>query len=265
MTLLVDEEEAREFCRTFLLPYEKPRLFQCMARNKYADGKLSKNGIFLERSCLTFDNKNTAEDNFIRELCKVDVLAQAKMYKDAKDLTIEPDWMVVYVTAYPLDEDDACDEFIQRVLERRKNHRRALIKRTISDASIPAMSRLMSQMQTCLHLSPCRKHRMLKLDVDTKDANLLHQLYASMKETNVVVAVETRGGFHVVIERGPGCQSLFMFARQVNSTLKKAEQWITIEDGAGPMIAIPGTNQGGFTVRLATNVWKEALAGSIDT
>lgn len=278
MALLVDEDAARDFCRSFLIPYEKPRLFQCMARNKYADGNLSKHSLVLERSVLTFDsnNKDMVEENFIRELRKVDILAKAGFYKDPKkgeNLSIQPEWIVVYITAYPLDEDDACDEFMQRVLERRKQFRRAMVNHnnkrsnkmadgTCSGGCPPAammMSRLMSQMQTCLHLSPCPTHRMLKLDVDTKDPMLLKQLYVAMKETNVVLAMETRGGFHVVIERGPGCQSLFLFAKAVNSTIKQPDRWITIEDSSGPMVAIPGTSQGGFAVRLATDEWKEAV------
>jgi len=259
-TLLADEDEARKFARTFLLPYGKPRLFQCVARKKYTNGgtQLGRGQYILEQRILDFDDEERAEERFIRELRKAEVLAQAGMYTDEKNAPIQIDWMVAYITAYPLDEDDATDAFIAHVLERRKDRRQAL-RNNKMDASQPIMSKPMKAMQTFLHKSPCRMERLLKLDIDTKDPALLHQLYTAMHEAVVVVAAETRGGYHVVIERGKCCQGLWKFARDINTQIEKAYQWITIEDGTGPMFAIPGTNQGGFTVRLATEQWREAL------
>ena len=181
------------------------------------------------------------------------------MYQDPKtSATIDIEWMVAYITAYPLDEDDACDTFTAHVLERRRQHRHAVVKQNV-DPSAPAMSGMIKQIQTALHQSPCRQHRMLKLDVDTKDPELLEQLYLALVGIKLVLAAETHGGYHVVIERGPACQSLWKFARSTNAGVNVADQWITIEDNSGPMIAIPGTNQGGFTVRLVTEQWVESL------
>ena len=125
----------------------------------------------------------------------------------------------------------------------------------------PIVSRTIGHMQTFLHQNPCRQHRMLKLDVDTKDPELLGNLYRSMADCDIKVAVETRGGYHVVVTRGPSCQELWKFAMSINNvaTMASANQWITIEDNNGPMIAIPGTKQGGFTVRDATTHWQEAV------
>jgi hypothetical protein len=154
--LLVDEEEARRFCRTFLVPYGKARLFQVMTRNKYAGGMLSRNSLFLERKILSFDHPEQAEEDFIRGLRKAEVLAAAGMYRDRggrkrdRDTPIALDWMVAYITAYPLDTDDACDSFIAHVLERRKEQRRALTKsRSAAEETLsPAVPSPMSQLQS---------------------------------------------------------------------------------------------------------------------
>jgi len=265
--LLVDENETRRFVRDFLLPFQKARLFQCLARNKYVDDrKLGRSQYILERHILDFggDAPIKAEDRFVRELRKCEALAAAGMYTDENNVPLQKAWMVAYITAYPLDEDDACDAFMTHVLERRKARRRQVANKQQNNKTVdvtePVMRKIMSSLQTFLHQNPCRTHRLLKLDVDTKDPVLLRQLYSAMHEATVVVAAETRGGYHVVIERGRCCQSLWKFARDVNATVAHQDQWITIEDGNGPLLAIPGTNQGGFTVRLATEEWKEALS-----
>lgn len=288
-SLLVNEEDAREFCRAFLLPYRKPRLLEYVARNKYApttttttiaggekQQRLSKSSKILDRKILSFDD-DRGEDNFIPELRKLEVLAAAGMFTDRKsDAPIPIEWTVVYVTAYPLDEDDASDAFISHVVERRQEARRGSAKqqqrqqekslttaRAVAVAA-PVISRTIGLMQTFLHQSPCRQHRMLKLDVDTKEPSLLGNLYRSMADCVIEVALETRGGYHVIVKRGPSCQKLWKFAACINNvaTMALADQWITIEDNNGPMIAIPGTNQGGFTVRNVTTQWQEAVRRS---
>ena len=74
-----------------------------------------------------------------------------------------------------------------------------------------------------------------------------------------MVVAETRGGFHVVLERGKSCQTLWKFAQKAHVNIPKQEHWITIEDGDGPMFAVPGTNQGGFTVKLIREEWRKAI------
>jgi len=200
-----------------------------------------------------------AEDQFIRKLRKCEVLANAGLYTDEDDVALKLECMVVYVTAYPLDEDDAVDAFIEHVLERRKEQRRALKNKKADAATGPIVSKPVRVLESLLHQNPCRMHRLMKLDIDTKDPVLLRQLQTAMCEATVVVAAETRGGYHLVIERGKSCENLYKFAREINSKTKFADQWITIEKGNGPMLAVPGTKQGGFTMRLATDEWKEAL------
>lgn len=100
---------------------------------------------------------------------------------------------------------------------------------------------------------------MLKLDVDTKDPTLIKQLQKSINSAVIVMAAETRGGYHVVVEKGPWCRSLYDFARAVNDGVPKEDQWITIENNRGPMYAIPGTSQGGFEVKIRTEMWQQAV------
>ena len=258
-TLLVDEEAARQFCRTFLLPYARPRILQCVARKKYANGEMNMGTLILERAVLRFDKGQESEDKFIRELRKFDILADNGMYVEPKVKTvIKPQWTVPYITAFPLDEDDAADAFVAKVIEIRKDQRKALEKSKTADEA-PNMSNIMSKMNTLLHQHPCKNHKWLKLDVDTKDPALIQQLQDSMEGAIVVFAAESRGGYHVVLEKGPVCRSLYKFAQLVNEGVPKEDQWITVENNSGPLLAIPGTSQGGFIVQSATEIWRRGV------
>ena len=73
------------------------------------------------------------------------------------------------------------------------------------------------------------------------------------------MAVETRGGFHIILEKGPWCQALYALEKRVNNGIAHEDQWLTIENNSGPMLAIPGTNQGGFTVQAATDAWRKGV------
>ena len=259
-TLLVDEAAAREFCRTFLLPYPAcPRLLQCVARKKYAKGDddVQWHGpglIILERNILYFDQGQVSEDDFIRQLRKIEVIADAGLYTNPRqpEQVLSLDWVVVYITAYPLDEDEAADAFVFKVLATRQDQRRAHAK----DKHHDGMTHIVSKVQTLLHQHPCKKWRWLKLDVDTKDPALIAQLQNVLQGASIVMAAETRGGYHVVLEKGPHCQELYALERRVNEEVRNEEQWITIENNRGPMLAIPGTNQGGFAVKSATEIWR---------
>lgn len=204
-----------------------------MARNKYCTQeedrfKMSQGSIILERKIMYFDASSStrAEDDFIREMEKFELLAQAGFYKNPKTgQTLHISCMVVYITAYPLDEDDACDAFMMRIIQQRKEYQRSKFNRPNTNVLqspptevVQSQPHVMSQLQTCLHQCPCKRHRMLKLDVDTKNPDLLQQLFQTMREggNTVLMAVETRGGYHVVLERGPSCQSIWKFARKSN-------------------------------------------------
>lgn len=269
--LIVDENAAREFCRTFLLPYPShPRLLQCVARKKYAkdDTQQQWQGpglILLERSIIYFDKGQASEDAFIRALRKIQVLADAGLYTNPRNpaQVLPSAWMVVYITAYPLDEDDAADALVTKVLTTRQAERRAQAKQ---DGNTPAtrtgLTHLLSKVETLLHQHPSRQHRWLKLDVDTKDPSLLVQLYTALgPDVDIVRAVETRGGYHVVLVKGPCCRDLYAMAKRVNTGVPQSDQWITIENNDGPLLAIPGTSQGGFTVVDATKQWRLAEQG----
>jgi len=287
--LLIDEEETRLFCRSFLIPYHRPRLLYCNARNKYAQGQLSTATRILERTIVRFDaiyaNNITnrtlqLEDNFIHEIKKIQALAAAGLYTDRKaknNLRIQEDWMVLYVTAFPLDEEDASDAFVTKVMETRNDQRKALLKlnaKSIDDKPKTesrklnnnmelniGMKRIHNQLTSFLHSSPCKEYRYLKLDVDTKDPALIQQLQKPLTGAKIIIAVQTRGGYHVVIEKGPVCRQLYKFVGIINKDIPVQEHWVTIENES-PFIAIPGTNQGGFTVRLATEEWILGCSGN---
>lgn len=263
-TLLIDEDVARGFCRNFLLSYPKcPRLLQCVARKKYAKDDPDAEEwhgpglILLERTILYFDQGQESEDAFIRELRKIEVLAEAGFYRNPRkpEQTIPLAWMVVYLTAYPLDEDEAADAFVSKVLSTRQEQRRAHAK----EDQHQGMTHILSKVRKLLHQHPCKVCRWLKLDVDTKDPELVEQLQNTLKGAAILQAVETRGGYHVIMEKGPCCKGLYALERKCNQGVAQEDQWLTIENSSGPLLAIPGTNQGGFTVQSVSDVWRQAV------
>lgn len=265
--LLIGEGETREFCRSFLVPYGNARSFQLMARNKYAGERLSRTNIQLETNTLSFHTQSSSqqmEDKLIHCIRRAGVLATAEMYRDSNNLPIDADWMACYVSAFPLDVDDACDAFITLYLKRRAEKRRALVKqndKVVQGALLdPALIKPFSKLESMLQQSVSLQHRLLKFDIDTKDPELIGSLQFAMRDCKCVLAVETRSGFHVIVERGPEMQELWKFARDVNKDVPNDKQWITLEEQrCGALVAVPGTKQGGFQVRLKTDEWREAL------
>lgn len=102
-----------------------------MARNKYASGRLRRKNLHLEKSTLSFHTSSSSqqmEDKLVRCIRRTEALAAADFYEDGNDVLIDTDWMACYISAYPLDVDDACEAFIAQVLEGRIEKRHALVK-----------------------------------------------------------------------------------------------------------------------------------------
>lgn len=81
--------------------------------------------------------------------------------------------MGCYVSAYPLDVDDACDAFIALILKHRTERRRALVnqkgKEVHEGLLLPALQQPISKLESLLQQSSNLQHRLLKLDVDTNE------------------------------------------------------------------------------------------------
>ena len=104
--------------------------------------------LILERTVLRFDKGQESENKFIRELRKFEILADNGMYVEPKVKTvIKPQWMVPYITAFPLEEDGAADAFVAKVIETRKDQRKALEKSKTADEA-PNMSNIMSNIRS---------------------------------------------------------------------------------------------------------------------
>jgi hypothetical protein len=87
------------------------------------------------------------------------------------------------------------------------------------------------------------------LDVDTKDPDKIESLKNFLREHGIKpqLAIETRGGYHVLLNRsslGKNHEKLYRF---IQSSLD--EKWISIE-GGNALVVIPGTWQGGFVTRI---------------
>jgi len=91
-------------------------------------------------------------------------------------------------------------------------------------------------------LSKCRRKIFVDIDIDVKDFDLLDRILDVVGD-GVVCAVETRGGFHVVVDRA------------ILGRLYQKEKWIweyeKIEISAKQVqLPVVGTLQGGFEVKM---------------
>lgn len=258
--ILEDVDETRRFVELLELHQEEgqhPRILQLIARNEYANGQLCRSCVIVDRTVV--HNKVS----LLRQLQKYEILAQAGFYQDDAGETIQPQWMAPYITLFALNEDDALDALTGWVTDQRRQQRHAFLARnkeapSTNPSSAPALSRLDRRWISLLHKSPCSQFSgWLKLDVDTKDPEKIRLLQGALSQCTVLLAIETRGGYHVVVETGKSTQELYHFVHRNGAG---NEEWVTLENkGKGPMLAMPGTKQGGFVVRLVTEEWQDSV------
>ena len=65
----------------------------------------------------------------------------------------------------------------------------------------------------------------------------------------------------LVLEKGKARRALYKLASIVNADVPKQDQWLNHArlNNDVPMLAIPGTCQGGFAVKDATREWQVAV------
>lgn len=131
-----------------------------------------------------------------------------------------------------------------------------------SKLAMEAMTRVESEFKGAVHraVSLDAPH-MLDFDVDTKDPALLESLgqllFDCGAEDKLLAIVETRGGFHVLVNKTTVADVLprihefcrnSVFADKDRNGKSISKHWVSIS-GDG-MVPVPGTLQGGFRVKM---------------
>jgi hypothetical protein len=137
-----------------------------------------------------------------------------------------------------------------------------------SSVAMEAATRVESEFKGAVHraISSAAPH-LLDLDVDTKEPALLDSLGRLFRECGVdaklFAVVETRGGFHVVMDKSvvsDAMAKIHEFSRKTIFSDKDrngkpiTKRWMSVS-GDG-MIPVPGTLQGGFQVRLLSKEFR---------
>lgn len=113
------------------------------------------------------------------------------------------------MAAIPLNEQNAFDALVIRMSIERGRQRHALNKAfkvksdmlEAQDVCPVALTGVESKWRSTLHSSPVATMRWMKLDVNTIEVDRIGQLRAYMKACEqIVVAVETRGGYRIIVE-----------------------------------------------------------------
>lgn len=245
--IVIDEAEVRRFYEECLKQYENERylvfVIFIMTRRKYWK-PLSKSQIKLDRKvfrCQTGD-----VEKFVRTLRKYEIVQG--LYVDTNDQPIPNEAIVTYMTCNPLDELNATFKLQQEIAEKMK-----IMVFSRKEESLPPLN-FDSIFKNCLHATPVK--RFVKLDIDTKDPELLRELQAFLKslpdcQESIAYTVETKNGYHCMLRVGKNLGALYEYNRKIAQSKKNKndDPWFSIEKGS-PQVAIPGTNQSGFVPRL---------------
>lgn len=245
-TFIGDEAQIREFYRLHILPYKEIPytnfIIIPIARRKYWTPLATSQ----ENMSTKIFSPSDGEDRFVNELKRYEV--RCGLYVDSKGQMIPSEAMAFYLTVNTMNELKAY--FLMQQEVSKKLEILLLSKGDRGEKNEDKGNKLghiSSIFKSCLHKSDNKEF--LKLDVDTKDADKIESLKTFLKEHSIEphLVVETRGGYHVLLKKsmiGKHHEKLF---RYVNETSEKGS-WITIEKNA--LVAIPGTFQGGFLVKL---------------
>mgnify|MGYP000571889352 CR=1 FL=1 len=227
-TLLKDEELLKSFCDRVLpeLKDDEVLLSVLIARKKY--GAFSKSERVLDRVIL----KDSSPDYVLRKIRKLSFVESC--YYDSKaEREVSSDVMVIYIDVQPKSFLRAFSILSREVGEWTYQ---AIVS---EDFDRGVFKRLDSKLFSALARSTSRQPYYL-LDIDSKDSKTLREVVDLLGE-EVVWISETRGGYHVIVNRSKEMGSL-IYSRL--STRKEIE--ISTKQGLTPA---PGTLQGGFLVR----------------
>ena len=260
MSLIHSEKEIREFaCRLYLAHPNQCRehgLFIIMpwARKKYWDGYTGSNRgatRHLDRKFVSMrSDRITGVDSFATCYYRSILLCDAPegaytivpddKNKNEEEIIIPKRTMAIYGSIQPHDGMAAMKQLVHDYIDYQYSHS--------PDVKFVPLSRL----QRSIHISPCRNRtKIMDLDVDSKEPRHLNMLVEFLKRMDLVseilFVIETRGGFHVLIQKcnmGKNFPALENFFKR-----NDIKDWCSIASKDN-VVPIPGTVQGGFNVTM---------------
>lgn len=248
---IYDENEVNNFFDKHLKPFMTSSYLSFLiiptARRKYFP-ELSTSQTVL-RSCDFPCNMKNDKERFMLILRRLQI--QKGSYTDKKTgKELPSEAFAIYLTVDPLNELKAYNKLQKQMADKfEKLISNALHKNQDQNTDEGTESTnlgIESVYKSCLHSSPEKGFK--KLDVDSKDETHINKLKDLFKENDIVphLVVETRGGFHVILNAhnlsNDAQKNLYQFSTQ-------NKNWMSIEK-TGCLVAIPGTLQGGFKVKM---------------
>ena len=249
---IYDENEIKSFFQKHIKPFQSSSYLSFLilptARRKYFP-ELSTSQTVL-RSCDFPCNSNNDENRFVLILRRLQI--QQGSYKDKKSgKELPSEAFAIYLTVDPLNEIRAYNKLQKQMADRfEKLISNVLFKESSADCDMtdnqPTNLNLESVYKSCLHSCPEKGFK--KLDVDSKDDDNINKLKALFVENDITphLIVETKGGYHVILNTqklsSESQKNLYVFSTQ-------NKNWMSIEK-TGCLVAIPGTLQAGFRVKM---------------
>jgi hypothetical protein len=249
---IYDENEVKNFFKKHIQLFTNSSYLSFLiiptARRKYFP-ELSTSQIVM-RSCDFPCNAKNDQDRFLLILRRLEI--QKGSYKDSKTgQELPSEALGIYLTVEPLNELKAYNKVQKQMSDRFEQlityalHKNDGITTDNTNQEQTNLN-LESLYKSCLHSSPEKYFK--KLDVDSKDEHNISKLKDLFKDNNIVphLIVETQGGFHVILMMknlsNDSQKNLYQFSVQNKS-------WMSIEK-SGCLVAIPGTIQAGFKVKI---------------
>lgn len=247
--IIHNEEDIRQFAKIFRIEanHQAMCLYLTMRRKYYPD--LSHGTTIINRLTVT------GGDNFEQKLYQNILRLETPIgsYMD-KDKIVPNDALALYVLVEPKDTITAMSRILSKCVEAFSNNERLPNAYTLYRDEIPKVS--------ASHL----KYK--QIDLDTKIPDQVRQVdyLLTQLQLNILICVETRGGFHIVYNNNTSKETnrlLYEFkqstAFQKNDINGKqvTDHWFSITKE--PNIIMPGTYQGNFPTSITTlSAWLES-------
>lgn len=234
MSLIKDEQETINFIHKVIKLLENDEVYLTLlcARKKYCDTITSSEEI-LSREII----RHNDVDKILRKFKKSSITED--VYVDKNNNVIPEEALALYVLLDPRSTLKAYGEFNKSINEWMLNNLRD--SNTVLTQNLSLYRRIDLKLFSAIHKSRSRPIYFI-IDIDKKDSDLLNSIISvdSIKPYIIWIS-ETHGGYHVILHRN-NITGGYIHNLQRN-------QLKDIEILREPMTPIPGTLQGGFSVK----------------
>lgn len=241
---ITDETELRRFYDMVLKPLEVNEGYFLIlaARKKYLE----------EGSTVVMSNTDVIErkivrhyefDRLVKNMVKLGI--PENFYKSKSNEPYPYNSYVMYVTINPRDLQKA-------MLTTSQNYIKSIYDMGKSETELEKARHIDTIMFSEVQSAKGTPHY-LDIDLDVKNEEYLNRVISIMGRSKLIV-VETRGGYHILIDKNKIDNSVkntfYRDLEKYSKELKLIYDKDVLEFKPDSMLPIPGTSQGGFTVRI---------------